>query len=60
MPAAGFTTSLRTTLQITDHPLGDDRTPMTGTAQQVIDDVRRYQEAGIDHMAVGPRSDNFN
>ena len=55
----GFTISLRTSLQFTDGPLPEGRTPLTGTTRQIIDDVKRYQEAGLHHMAVGPRTTDF-
>jgi probable F420-dependent oxidoreductase len=54
-----FTISLRTSLEFTKDPLPEGRTPLTGTTQQIIDDVKRYQEVGLDHMSVGPRTTNF-
>ena len=57
--ASDFTVSLRTSLEFTKDPLPEGRTPLTGTTQQIIDDVKRYQEVGLDHMSVGPRTTNF-
>ena len=54
-----FTVSLRTSLEFTKDPLPQGRTPLTGTTQQIIDDVKLYQEIGLDHMSVGPRTTNF-
>ena len=54
-----FTISLRTSLEFTKDPLPEGRTPCTGTPQQIIDDVKRYQEVGLDHMSVGPRTTDF-
>ena len=56
---ADFTISLRTSLEFTKDPLPEGRTPCTGTPQQIIDDVKRYQEVGLDHMSVGPRTTDF-
>ena len=57
--ASDFTVSLRTSLEFTKDPLPEGRTPLTGSTQQIIDDVKRYQEVGLDHMSVGPRTTNF-
>ena len=52
-----FTISLRSSLYLTDVPLPDDgRTPMTGHRDQVMDDIRMYEDAGLHHMILGPRS----
>ena len=50
-----FRVSIRSTLDVTDTPLGEGRTPMTGTVPQILEDVRRYEEAGVDHIILGPR-----
>ena len=55
----GFQVSIRTTADVTDTPLGDGRTPLTGTAQQILDDVKRYQEAGVEHIVLGPRGSSY-
>ena len=57
--ASDFTVSLRTSLEFTKDPLPEGRTPLTGSTQQIIDDVKRYQEVGLDHMSVGPRTTDF-
>ena len=54
MPTASFVTSVLTTLQFTDEPLPQGRTPMTGNTQQIIDDVKRYQGAGVDLLPLSP------
>ncbi|MDW8120130.1 MAG: LLM class F420-dependent oxidoreductase [Chloroflexota bacterium] len=51
----GFTISLRCTLQVTESPLPTTRTPCTGTPEQIAADVRAYQEAGVEHLVLGPR-----
>ena len=33
---------------------GDNRSPLQGTTQQVTDDLRRYQEAGVEHIIMVP------
>ena len=55
----GFQISIRTTAHVTDTPLGEGRTPLTGTAQQIVDDVKRYQEAGVEHIVMGPRGSGY-
>ena len=60
LPWEGFEVSLRTSMAITDSPGAEGRTPMTGTAQQVLDDVARYHESGLDHMVLGPRARNLD
>ena len=55
----GFQISIRTTAEVTDTPLGDGRTPLTGTPEQILDDVRRYQEAGVEHIVLGPRAGGY-
>jgi probable F420-dependent oxidoreductase len=42
-------------VQITGRPLDGERAAFTGTVQQVIEDIRAYQEAGVTGMTV-----NFN
>ena len=51
-----FDISLRSTLDVLDSPLAEIRTPMTGSAAQIIDDIRSYETAGLHHMVLGPRS----
>ncbi len=55
----GFQVSIRTTLEVTDTPLGEGRTPLTGTVQQVLKDLGQYQEAGADYIVLGPRGRSF-
>ncbi len=59
LPWEGFDVSLRTSMVITDVPAPEGRTPMTGTAQQVLDDVAQYEGSGVDHMVLGPRARNL-
>ena len=55
MDGEGFEASIRTTLDVTDQPMGEGRTLLKGSAQEVLGDVRAYQEAGADYMVLGPR-----
>ena len=55
----GYQVSIRTTLDITDASPGDRRTPLTGTPQQVADDVKEYQEAGVEHIVLGARGRTY-
>ncbi|MBI4234103.1 MAG: LLM class F420-dependent oxidoreductase [Chloroflexi bacterium] len=47
--------SLRASLEITDTPPEGQRTPFTGTPEQVLEDTRRYQQVGVSHIAFAPR-----
>ena len=42
-----FQVSLRTSLQVTTEPLGEGRTPLTGTSQQIQEDIKRYEGGGF-------------
>ena len=55
----GYQVSIRTTLDITGASPGDRRTPLTGTPQQVADDVKEYQEAGVEHIVLGARGRTY-
>ncbi len=39
-------------MSITDKPLGSDRLPLNGTPDQIAADLRAYQAAGLDHIAL--------
>lgn len=54
-----FPISLRGTLEVTDRPLPDTRSPCTGTPEQIVADVRAYQQAGVDHLVLGPRGNTL-
>jgi alkanesulfonate monooxygenase SsuD/methylene tetrahydromethanopterin reductase-like flavin-dependent oxidoreductase (luciferase family) len=30
-------------------------TPLSGTAQEIIDNIRRYEDAGVSHIVLGIR-----
>ncbi|GIX49754.1 MAG: hypothetical protein KatS3mg131_3965 [Candidatus Tectimicrobiota bacterium] len=53
--------SLRATFRLTDTPLPAPRPPLHGSAAQLIEDLRAYAQAGVDHLALffamGRRSD---
>ena len=51
----GFQVSLRTSLQVTAEPMAERRTPLTGTCPQIVNDVRRYEEAGATYLVLGPK-----
>ena len=55
-----FQVSLRTSLQVTTEPLGEGRTPLTGTSQQIQEDIKRYEEAGSEYLVMGPRGANID
>ena len=55
-----FQVSLRTSLQVTAEPLGEGRTPLTGTCRQIEEDIRRYEEAGAEYLVLGPRGANID
>ncbi len=39
-------------MRFTDRPLGEDRLPLNGTPGQIADDLRAYEAAGLDHIAL--------
>jgi probable F420-dependent oxidoreductase len=53
--------SLRVTFHLTDDAQPDSRSRMHGSAQQLIDDIRAYEQAGVHHLvlffAMGRRVD---
>jgi probable F420-dependent oxidoreductase len=51
-----FDVSLRSTLEVSDSPLPEGRTPMTGSAFQIVDDIRSYEASGLHHLVLGPRT----
>ena len=51
--AAPVTVSLQSEyMTITDEPLGEDRLPLNGSPDQIAGDLRRYQAAGLDSIAL--------
>jgi probable F420-dependent oxidoreductase len=55
----GFTISLRAGLDVADTPFdGAGRTPLRGSAEQVIGDLDEYARAGLDYLVVEPRAVN--
>jgi probable F420-dependent oxidoreductase len=48
-----FSVSVRTTLKVTDSPLAEGRTPMTGTPEQIQGDMYQYAQAGADYLVLG-------
>ena len=53
MASRGFRVSVRSSLRVTDAPLAEGRTPLSGTPEQLLADVRAYRDAGADYMVVG-------
>jgi probable F420-dependent oxidoreductase len=47
---ATVTTAIGTRFRFTESAAGSDRHMITGTPRQMLDDVRRYQEAGVDEI----------
>jgi probable F420-dependent oxidoreductase len=41
---------------VTPAPLGTDRNPLHGTPQQIADGLRRFADAGLDHLVAGVRT----
>ena len=53
----GFTMSLRAGLDITDASFdGAGRTPLRGSADQIVGDLSDYRQAGLDYLVVEPRA----
>jgi hypothetical protein len=50
-----LTLSLRAGLSLRPDPLGPDRRPLRGSAEQVVDDVRRCVALGIDTVLLETR-----
>ncbi len=42
-------------IAVTDRTLGADRPPLHGTAEQILDGLRRFESAGLDHLVAGVR-----
>lgn len=53
--ADGFTFGMRTPIAINQEPAPEEAIPLEGTAQHLLDDVRRYDEAGIEYLVINPR-----
>jgi len=51
---AGFTFSLRAPLRLAARSAADPRTPFTGAAEQVAEDVRAYRRLGVRHLIFDP------
>lgn len=51
----GFTMGMRTPISINQERAPEEAIPLEGTPQHVRDDVRRYEEAGIQHLVINPR-----
>jgi probable F420-dependent oxidoreductase len=41
-------------VQLADRPIDADRQPLTGSAEQIWADLRRYGHAGLDHLVLWP------
>ena len=54
--ALHFDVSLRTGMDLTNSALPQSRLPMRGSAEQVAEDVRQYQDAGLTYMVMEPRA----
>jgi probable F420-dependent oxidoreductase len=42
-------------VSVAGRPAGADRLPLTGSAEQIWDDLRAYGRAGLDHLVLWPR-----
>ena len=52
----GFEVSLRAGLDFTRTDLPSSRLPLRGSPEQVADDIRRYEAAGLTYLVVEPRA----
>ena len=54
--------TLRATVQLGDAQTDDngERTLLTGSVAQVVDDLRRYEEAGLDYLVLSVASDSID
>lgn len=52
---SSLTVGLIDGIALTERPLGDDRAPLHGTVEQILDGLRRFEAAGLDHLVAGIR-----
>lgn len=53
---SALTVALIDGIVVTPHALGADRSPLHGTAAQIIDGMHRFADAGLDHLVAGVRT----
>jgi hypothetical protein len=53
---AELTVALIDGIVVTPRPLGADRAPLHGTTAQIVEGLRRFAAAGLDHLVAGVRS----
>jgi alkanesulfonate monooxygenase SsuD/methylene tetrahydromethanopterin reductase-like flavin-dependent oxidoreductase (luciferase family) len=51
-----LTVALLDGIVVTERPLGHDRSPLSGTPPQIVDGLRAYADAGLDHLVASLRS----
>ena len=51
-----LTVALIDGIVVTPHALGADRSPLHGTAAQILDGIQRFADAGLDHLVAGVRT----
>ncbi|MGI8549175.1 MAG: TIGR03619 family F420-dependent LLM class oxidoreductase [Dehalococcoidia bacterium] len=52
-----LTIALMGNIMLTAGPAPADRQPLTGNPEQILEDLRRYEEAGLGHLVAGVRTD---
>jgi probable F420-dependent oxidoreductase len=55
---AGLEVTLLRPIQILDRPSGASRRPLIGNAEEVAEDIRAYEQAGLSHLVLGFRTTN--
>ena len=53
--AKGFTIGMRTPISINQERAPEEAIPLEGSPLQIRDDVRRYEEAGVEYLVINPR-----
>jgi alkanesulfonate monooxygenase SsuD/methylene tetrahydromethanopterin reductase-like flavin-dependent oxidoreductase (luciferase family) len=51
-----LTVALIDGIVVTPQALGADRSPLHGTAAQIVDGIHRFADAGLDHLVAGVRT----
>lgn len=54
---AELTIAATAAITVTPSPAGDDRAPLTGTPEQIVDGLRQFEEAGLQHLVATIRAD---
>ena len=61
LPSDGFTVAIGIPVHFGDSPLPPAfRVALKGSSQQIIDQVKEYAEAGVDHFTIRPTTQDFD